>query len=286
MTDFAEQLGFLEACWRYLVLGVIQGITEFLPISSTAHLKVLPMILGWEDPGVSVTAVLQLGSILAVITYFKNDLQLAIKGIALAIRFGQWREPNARLGLALCVGTLPILFAGTAIKLFWIGFDISPLRGIPAIALISIFMAISLAFAERLGSRSKALSSISGIDGIIVGIAQMFALIPGVSRSGITLTISLLTGWRREEAARFSFILGIPAITFAGLVELQDAFEEQISPGILPLSIGICSAAVVSWIAIDWLLKYLQSNNTWAFVVYRLLFGVALLSWWSTVQPN
>ena len=119
-----------------------------------------------------------------------------------------------------------------------------------------------------------------------MGLAQVLALIPGVSRSGSTLTASLFDSWKRPDAARFSFLLGIPAITIAGLVELKDAFSEPSAGGVLPLMVGIVSAAVVSWLAIDWLLKFLQRHSTWVFVIYRLLFGVLLLVWWAGPGSN
>ena len=286
MTDVATAPGLLEACWRDFVLGVVQGLTEFLPISSTAHLKVVPVLAGWGDPGVSVTAVIQLGSIVAVIAYFRQDLQSVLKGISVAVSRGQWREPEARLGIAMAVGTVPILIAGLAIKLFWPGYESSPLRSVPAIAVVSSVMALLLALAERIGPRIKQLVQVEGRDGLVVGLAQVLALIPGVSRSGSTLTASLLDGWQRQDAARFSFLLGIPAITIAGLVELKGAFTEPSGGGVLPLLVGIVSAAVVSWLAIDWLLKFLQRHSTWIFVIYRLLFGVLLLVWWAGSGSN
>ena len=278
--------GLLEAIWRDFVLGVVQGLTEFLPISSTAHLKIVPVLAGWGDPGVSVTAVIQLGSIVAVIAYFRADLAGVLRGISGAVLRGKWREPEARLGIAMAIGTLPILFAGLAIKLYWPGYETSPLRSVPAIAGVSILMALLLALAERLGPRSKQLNQVQGRDGLVVGLAQVLALIPGVSRSGSTLTASLFDSWKRADAARFSFLLGIPAITIAGLVELKDAFTEPSAGGVLPLMVGIVSAAVVSWLAIDWLLKFLQRHSTWVFVIYRLLFGVLLLAWWAGPGSN
>lgn len=278
--------GLLEAIWRDFVLGVVQGLTEFLPISSTAHLKIVPVLAGWGDPGVSVTAVIQLGSIVAVIAYFRADLAGVLRGISGAVLRGQWREPEARLGIAMAIGTLPILFAGLAIKLYWPGYETSPLRSVPAIAGVSILMALLLALAERMGPRSKQLNQVQGRDGLVVGLAQVLALIPGVSRSGSTLTASLFDSWKRPDAARFSFLLGIPAITIAGLVELKDAFTEPSAGGVLPLMVGIVSAAVVSWLAIDWLLKFLQRHSTWVFVIYRLLFGVLLLVWWAGPGSN
>jgi len=281
MPDPVASLSLMEACWRNLVLGIVQGLTEFLPISSTAHLKVVPVLLGWGDPGVSVTAAIQLGSIAAVIAYFRSDLLQVLKGIGKAFRHGQWREPEARLGVAMVVGTIPILLAGLLIKLFWSeGYETSPLRSVPFIAMVSIVMALLLALAERLGPRQKKLADVSGRDGLIVGLAQMLALIPGVSRSGSTLTASLFDGWQRADAARFSFLLGVPAISIAGIVELNQAFAVSAETGPWPLLTGIVSAAVVSWLAIDWLLKFLQRHSTWIFVAYRLLFGAVLLVWW------
>ncbi len=286
MTELAAEPDLIEECFRYLVMGCIQGITEFLPISSTAHLKVIPMLLGWDDPGVSITAVIQLGSILAVITYFRNDLHKVLKGIATAFRYGQWKEPNARLGMALCAGTIPIILTGMNIKFFWPGFEDSALRSIPAISMISIFMAILLATAERNGRHVKSLKEISGRDGLIIGIGQILALIPGVSRSGITLTAALFDDWQRQDAARFSFLIGIPAISIAGLAELKNALNMQITVGVLPLIIGIFSAATVSWLTIDWLLQYLQRHSTLKFVAYRFAFGGGLLIWWWSMQSN
>ena len=259
MTEISHANELLENCFKYLILGIIQGLTEFLPISSTAHIKVVPLLLGWDDPGIALTAVIQLGSILAVITYFSKDLKAILKGLTLAIKRGQWREKNARLGVSIIVGTIPIVLAGMSIKLFWNDFENSFLRSVPFIALISIFMAILLAISEKMGNQIKSLSNTSGKDGLFIGIGQVLALIPGVSRSGITLTTALLFGWKREDAARFSFLLGIPAITLAGLVELKDTVNSQSSftSEIIPLSVGITAAMIVSWIVIDWLLQYL-----------------------------
>ena len=283
MIDTTAPLGLLEA----LVLGIVQGLTEFLPISSTAHLRVVPALLGWDDPGVSVTAAIQLGSVAAVVAYFRRDLTQVLKGISRAVRHGQWREPDARLGVAMLIGTLPILVLGLGIKLFWhAGYASAPLRSVPSIAIVSIVMALFLALAERMGPRLKQLGGVTGRDGFVVGLAQALAVIPGVSRSGSTLTASLFDGWKRADAARFSFLLGIPAISIAGLVELKSALGTSSGAGPLPLLVGIFSAAVVSWLAIDWLLRFLQRNSTWIFVGYRLVFGAGLLVWWAVKSAN
>ena len=274
-----ESLGVLEACWRFCVLGVVQGLTEFLPISSTAHLKVVPVLLGWGDPGVAVTAVIQLGSIAAVIGFFREDLQQVMGASWQAWRSGQWTTPEARLGQAILWGTLPILVAGLGIKLFVPNFDESPLRSLTSIGVVSIVMGLLLGLAERWGSRRRVLSDVVVRDGWLVGVAQTLALIPGVSRSGSTLTAALFDGWKRSEAARFSFLLGIPAISLAGLVELKDAFSAPAAGGALPLLVGIVSSAVVSWLAIAWLLRFLQTHSTWWFVGYRVFFGLGVILW-------
>ncbi|UPM49704.1 undecaprenyl-diphosphate phosphatase [Synechococcus sp. A10-1-5-1] len=274
-----ESLGVLEACWRFLVLGVVQGLTEFLPISSTAHLKVVPVLLGWGDPGVAVTAVIQLGSIAAVIGFFREDLRQVIKASWQAWLSQRWDTPEARLGQAILWGTLPILVAGLGIKVFVSDFDQSPLRSLTSIGIVSIVMGLLLGLAERCGSRRRVLSDVVVRDGWLVGLAQTLALIPGVSRSGSTLTAALFDGWKRSEAARFSFLLGIPAISLAGLVELKDAFSEPAAGGALPLLVGIGSSAVVSWLAIAWLLRFLQNHSTWWFVGYRVFFGLGVILW-------
>ena len=274
-----ESLGVLEACWRFLVLGVVQGLTEFLPISSTAHLKVVPVLLGWGDPGVAVTAVIQLGSIAAVIGFFREDLKQVIQASWQARRAQRWETPEARLGQAILWGTLPILVAGLGIKLFVPDFDQSPLRSLTSIGIVSIVMGLLLGLAERWGSRRRVLGDVELRDGWLVGLAQTLALIPGVSRSGSTLTAALFDGWKRSEAARFSFLLGIPAISLAGLVELKDAFSQPAAGGALPLLVGIASSAVVSWLAIAWLLRFLQNHSTWWFVGYRVFFGLGVILW-------
>jgi len=275
----AEAPDLAVSIWHALVLGVVQGLTEFLPISSTAHLKVVPLLLGWGDPGVAFTAVIQLGSIVAVLAYFRDALAAVLAGISRALRDGRWSDPSARLGVAIALGTLPIVLAGMALKLWVPGYENSVFRSIPSIAIVSIVMALLLALSELVGSRRRQLDGVQPRDGLLVGFAQALALLPGVSRSGSTLTASLFDGWDRAAAARFSFLLGIPAITLAGLVEVKDALHESANGGLLPTLVGVIAAAVVSWLAIAWLLRFLQRNSTWIFVAYRLLFGLVLLVW-------
>jgi undecaprenyl-diphosphatase len=279
------ELSMAEACWHALVLGVVQGLTEFLPISSTAHLKVVPVLLGWGDPGVAYTAVIQLGSIAAVLGYFRADLRSVLRATARAWRSGSWGDPDARLGVAIALGTMPIIVGGLALKWFFPDYDHSVLRSLTSIAIVSIVMALLLAVAEVLGARRRQLDSVRPADGLLVGLAQALALVPGVSRSGSTLTASLLDGWQRGAAARFSFLLGIPAITLAGLVEVKDALGSRTSGGLIPTLVGVGTAALVSWWAIAWLLQFLRSHSTWVFVAYRLLFGLVLLIGFRHLDP-
>jgi undecaprenyl-diphosphatase len=270
----APQMNLFQA----VVLGMVQGLTEFLPISSTAHLKVVPVILGWGDPGVAFTAVIQLGSIAAVLWYFWSDLKQITTGAIRAIARSDYNSQDFRLALGIALGTIPIVIFGLLIKVLIPDFDNSPVRSLGAIAIASIVMSLLLGLAEKLGKHKRNFDELGVKDGIWMGLAQALALIPGVSRSGSTLTAGLFAGLERAAAARFSFLLGIPAITLAGLVELRGALNAGIGDGeLLTILAGVISAAIFSYIAIAWLLRYLQTQNTWIFVWYRLAFGIAIL---------
>lgn len=260
------------------LLGLVQGVTEFLPISSTAHLKAVPVVLGWGDPGVAFTAVIQLGSIVAVIGYFWQDLVHITRGSLRALLTQKYETLEFRMALGIALGTLPIVLAGLLIKALIPDFDRSPLRSMGAIALASIVMSLLLAATEKWGSHHRKMASLTVRDGVSMGLAQTLALIPGVSRSGSTLTAGLAIGLQRAAAARFSFLLGIPAITLAGLVELVGLLKDHPNGGsLLVLAVGVISSAIFSYLAIAWLLRYLQNHDTWVFVWYRLLFGSLIL---------
>ncbi|TYQ31262.1 undecaprenyl-diphosphate phosphatase [Pseudanabaena sp. UWO310] len=269
--------------WQAFVLGIVQGLTEFLPISSTAHLKVLPAILGWKDAGLSFDAVIQLGSIVAVVGYFWKDLRNITLGSIQAARSQNYKSQEFKLATAIVLGTFPILFVGLLIKIFVPDYDKSPLRSLTAIAIASIVMSSLLALAEILGRREdkdkRHFQRVRVIDGILMGLAQAMAIIPGVSRSGSTLTAGLFLGLDRVAATRFSFLLGIPAITIGGLVELISIIKKgfgDVSMG--ALAIGLLSSVIFSYLAIAWLLKFFQTHTTWIFVGYRLIFGALLLT--------
>jgi undecaprenyl-diphosphatase len=269
--------------WQAFVLGIVQGLTEFLPISSTAHLKVVPTIFGWKEAGLSFDAVIQLGSIAAVVGYFWKDLSNITLGSVRAVRSQNYQAQEFKLAIAIALGTVPILFGGLIIKVFFPDYDKSSLRSLTAIAIASIVMSSLLAAAEIFGKRNseekRKFQRVRVIDGILMGFAQTMALIPGVSRSGSTLTAGLFLGLDRVAATRFSFLLGIPAITIGGLVELISLARKGFGDvGIGQLGLGLFSSVIFSYLAIAWLLKFFQTHTTWVFVIYRLIFGSLLLT--------
>ena len=264
--------------WQGIVLGFVQGATEFIPISSTAHMKAIPVFFGWGDPGVAFTAVIQLGSIAAVLWYFWSDLTQITKGMFKAISTSNYDSQDFWLAVGIAIGTIPIVIFGLGIKLFVPDYDNSILRSMPSIAIASIVMGLLLGLAEYMGNQKRNFEDLTTKDGIVIGLAQALAIIPGVSRSGSTMTAGLFTNLDRATAARFSFLLGIPAITLAGLVELKDLIEAGIdSSQTIVIIVGLISSAIFSYLAIAWLIKFLQRRSTWVFVWYRIGFGIFIL---------
>ena len=270
---------YLFICFKSFFLGIIQGFTEFLPISSTAHLKVVPYFLGWNDLGVSFSASIQLGSAVAIIYYFRNQISLIINSFFSSFNPSKvFKDENSRLFLYIFVASIPILVFGLLIKLYWPNYSDSNLRGLFSIAITSIVMALLLALSEFYGKRKKLFVDINLNDVIKLGLAQSLALFPGVSRSGITLTSALFSGIERKTAARLSFLVGIPAVSISGLVELFSLFRVLSVIDIIPIIIGIISSFFSSIFAIDLFLKFLSKNNTLVFVYYRLAFGIFILT--------
>jgi undecaprenyl-diphosphatase len=258
-----------------IVLGLVQGLTEFLPISSTAHLRIVPELLGWEDPGAAYSAVIQLGTVAAVLIYFRKDLvaltRAFIQGLKTRQPFG---TVESRLAWFVGIGTIPICVFGLALKKH----IESSLRSLYVISASLIVLAIVLFVIERLASHKRTLADMGMRDGILIGLWQSLALIPGSSRSGTTLTGALSLGLRREDAARYSFLLSIPATSLAGLFELKHLLEATgPRPSALMLVTGTVVAFVSGWAAIAWLLSYLRTRTTLIFVLYRVALGLALL---------
>jgi undecaprenyl-diphosphatase len=259
------------------ILGIVQGITEFLPISSTAHLLVFTKALGWSLLGEKYFVdAIQFGSVLAVLIYFWADLRLIVTGSWNAFKKKDWQQEEWKILVGIAIGTLPALIGGLIYKKVLPETTQQFLEGALVIALMSIVMAMLLGLAEKLGSRKRGFDSLEIRDGILVGLGQMLALIPGVSRSGSTLTTGLFLGLQRQTAVRFSFLLGFPTLTLATLYEAKDVLKH--SDVIGSLIVGIISAFIFSYLSIAWLLRFLQTNDIWVFVWYRLAFGLSILA--------
>lgn len=251
------------------VLGLVQGITEFLPISSTAHLRLVPALLSWPDSGAAFTAVIQLGTLLAVVGFFVRDLA---RMVAAAARPDTRRSLDARLLLYIVVGTVPIGVAGLLGRHAIEG----PLRSIAVIATMLIVVGVVMAIVEKTARFERAIEAITLRDALLVGLAQALALVPGTSRSGITLVAAMLLGFRRDAAARFSFLLSIPAVAAAGVFELPKLMHDQ-TIGTGALVTGLTVAAVSGYASVAWLLRFLRTRTTLGFVIYRIVLGLALL---------
>ena len=260
------------ALWFAAVLGLIQGLTEFIPVSSTAHLRVAPALFGQPDPGAPFTAVIQLGTLLAVIAYFAKDLAALP-----AAMFRDSASFEGRLPWLLAVGTLPIVILGLTFKKHIEG----DLRSLYVVATALIVVGVAMAFIDHYAAgrpTHRPLSSLTLMDALLVGCAQALALIPGVSRSGSTMCMILLLGLTRSDSARFSFLLSIPAIAGAGIFEARSAFSQLGSSAIPAIAVGTAVAAVTGYASIAWLLKWLGSHSLIGFALYRIACGGALLA--------
>jgi undecaprenyl-diphosphatase len=258
-------MNLLEAA----LLGITQGVTEFLPISSTAHLRVVPAVLGRPDPGAAFTAVLQLGSLAAVIGFFMKDL---LRMLGAAIDPARRRGPDARMLLYLVLATLPIGIAGLVFKDSIEG----PLRSLEVIGTSLVVVGVVMAAAERFARHARDVDDLRASDALLIGLGQALALVPGVSRSGITLVCAMALGFRRESAARFSFLISVPAVAAAGIFQAPTVLRSPDSSS-AALAVGLAAAAISGYFSIKWLLAFLRTRTTLPFVVYRLALGAVLL---------
>jgi undecaprenyl-diphosphatase len=263
---------------KVAVLGVVQGITELLPISSTAHMRIVPALLGWQDPGSAFSAAMQMAALAAVISYFWRDMRELAVGSLKAVARRDFDDWNFRFVIWIGLGTIPIGLVGLAMSKL-LNTCGSPLRTLPVIGLSCIVMAILLGVAERMASHKRTLDHVTLKDTMIVGLAQVGALIPGISRSGSTLTAALFLGLKREEAAKFSFLLGLPAIALAGLKEFFVLWRADLDAhGWGILFVGLLVASISAFVAIWTLMHILERFSSWPFVIYRGLMGVFLLT--------
>ncbi|MBW4521264.1 MAG: undecaprenyl-diphosphate phosphatase [Scytolyngbya sp. HA4215-MV1] len=270
-------VNLLNSIFEAFVLGIVQGITEFLPISSTAHLLVFTKVLNWQLLGEKYFVdAIQFGSVIAVLIYFWSDLRQIFSGSWQAFQRQTWDREEWKLFVGIAIGTLPALIGGLLYKKLLPETAQAALEGALTIAIMSIVMSSLLGLAEKIGRRKRGFDQLEIQDGILVGLGQMLALIPGASRSGSTLTTALFLGLERQTAARFSFLLGLPVLAIATLYQ---SIEVRHHPELLPaLLVGIVSAFIFSYLSISWLLRFLQRQSTWVFVWYRLAFGAVLLT--------
>ncbi len=262
---------------RVAILGVVQGITELLPISSTAHMRIVPALLGWPDPGSAFSAAMQLAALLAVVSYFWRDVAGLTAGTFRSVRDGDYRTAEFRMAVGIVIATIPIVIGGLVLdkRLNACG---SPLRELWVIGAASVGMGFLLAFAELISRHARDFSEIRLRDAVAVGLAQVGALIPGVSRSGSTLTMALLLGLKRADAARFSFLIGLPAIFGAGVRELLHLRHAGLDrAGWEVLGVGLGTASVAAFVAIWSLMRVMERFSAWPFVYYRIVMGGFLL---------
>lgn len=262
--------------FQSIILGILQGLTEFLPISSSGHLLFVPALLGWDDPGAAFTAVIQIGTEAAVLIYFRKDLWSIAKTWLASLGKPELRgELNARMGWFLIIATIPIALLGftfqnqieTAARNLWL------------VGSMLIIFGLILGRADRVGSHQRGIGQLSFRDGVIVGLAQCFALIPGVSRSGATISAGLFLGLEREAAARFAFLLAIPAVVLSGFYELYKLLsgKEQFDEPMINIAIATIIAFFVGYAVIAWFLRYLGTHSMSLFVGYRLIVGSGIL---------
>ena len=271
-------MNFIEA----IVLGIIQGLTEFLPISSTGHLTVagkLMNLISEQNPQqwTSFIAVIQLGTLLAVLAYFWRDIILIIREFLRDnwfnhVKFSE-QTLHSKMGWYLVIATLPVVVIGLGFKDIIEGIFT---KNLYVIAASLIVLAIILAFAEKIAKLNRKGDELNWRDALIIGVAQAFALIPGSSRSGTTITAGLFLGFNREAAARFSFLMSIPAVAASGLLQFYQATKYIDKTGFVDLIIATIVSGIVGYLSIEFLLKYLKTKSMFVFIVYRIIVGVAI----------
>ena len=260
---------YLEA----IILGIVQGLTEFLPISSTAHLRIVPALFGWGDPGAAFTAVVQLGTMAAVLLFFWRDLVRILSAWFHALYRPEPRGTlDARMGWYLIYGTIPIAVLGLLFK----DQIETGARDLRLIGWVLILFGVVLWLVDRVFAQSKTLADLGLRDGLLFGLAQALALIPGVSRSGATITAGRALNYTREDAARFSFLLSVPAVVLSGLFEARKVGEAG-GPAWGPTILATIVAFAVGYAAIAWLLRWLTHHSMLVFAVYRVGLGVIVL---------
>ncbi|MFD1858579.1 undecaprenyl-diphosphate phosphatase [Aeromicrobium camelliae] len=264
---------------RSVVLGLLQGLTEFLPISSSAHLAIFPQLFGWGDPGAAYTAVVQIGTELAVVLYFWRDIWTIGSGWVRGLFSADARrEPPWRTGWFIIIGSLPIVILGLLLE------DLidREFRSLWVIATTLIVLGVVLGLAERFGRKNRAIDQLTPRHAVLFGMAQAAAIVPGVSRSGATISMGLFLGYERQAATRYAFLLAIPAVVGAGVYKLKDIPGGENAYGTMPTIVGTVVAFVVGLAVIHWLLRYVSTRSYAPFVAYRIVLGIVVIVLLST----
>ncbi len=259
---------------KAVILGLIQGLTEFLPISSSAHLRIFPELFGWGDPGAAFTAVIQIGTELAVLIYFRKDIWRIGSAWVRSLFQPEYRGTlDARMGWYVIVGSIPIVILGVLLK------DVieSDFRNLWVIGTTLIVLGVVLGIADRVGRTDRAIGKLTLKDAVLMGLAQALAIVPGVSRSGATISMGRFLGFDREAATRFAFLLAIPAVVGAGVFELKDIPNGHNDFGWGPTLVATVVSFVVGYAAIAWLLRYVSTRSYTPFVIYRIVLGAGTL---------
>jgi undecaprenyl-diphosphatase len=259
--------------WIAVVLGVVQGATEFLPVSSSAHLRFVPELLGEPDPGASFTAIIQLGTVLAVLIYFYQELVQILRAGWLSILGRQsWKDPNSRLFLGIAIGTLPIIIFGLLLQdVIRTGF-----RNLYLVSILLVVVGLIIWLIDKYSPLTKTSSDLNFVQMLLIGVAQSLALIPGVSRSGATIAAARMFKLERRDAARFSFLLSVPAVVASGLYESL-SISSYNPAGWTATLIATIVSFLVGYASIAWLLRWLASNTLGIFAIYRAIVGIGLL---------
>lgn len=259
---------------RAVVLGIVQGLTEFLPVSSSAHLAIVPQLLGWDDPGAAYTAVVQIGTEVAVVLYFWRDIWTIGSGWVRGLFSASARQAQEwKMGWFIIVGSTPIVVLGLLLE------DLidSQFRNLWVIATMLIALGIVLGVAERVGRKNRPIEKLHLGHAILLGCAQAAALVPGVSRSGATISMGLILGYERQAATRYAFLLAIPAVVGAGIYKLKDIPGGDNAYGIGPTIVGTIVSFAVGLAVIHWLLRYVSTRSYAPFVIYRIALGLLVL---------
>ena len=257
---------------KYLIYGLIQGTTEFLPISSTGHMKVISIMMGIDDPGPSLSAIFQLGSVFAILFYFRNEILKFIRRSKDISSFFQ-----SRIFKSILIANISIFIFGALIKLTVFDFSNSFFRSNVIIGIVSIITALFMYEANKSLNNRISIKNHTFQSSFYIGLGQALAIVPGVSRSGITITAALLLGWKREDSARFSFLIGIPAITSAAIVELINPENKNVLIHYGPVLLGLITVFLTSLLAIKLLIRYVSFKGLNFFILYKIIFGIFII---------